>query len=111
MTYDVVIVGGGAAGIATASSILKRNAKVTIAIVDAAKEHYYQPGWTMVGAGVFTPEQTRKTEAEVMPKGVDWLQVAASGFDPERNAVTLEDGGTLTYRVLVAAPPRPFAVQ
>lgn len=104
MTYDVVIVGGGAAGIATASSILKRNAKVTIAIVDAAKEHYYQPGWTMVGAGVFTPEQTRKTEAEVMPKGVDWLQVAASGFDPERNAVTLEDGRTLTYRVLVAAP-------
>jgi sulfide:quinone oxidoreductase len=104
MTYDVVIVGGGAAGIATASSILKRNAKVTIAIVDAAREHYYQPGWTMVGAGVFTPEQTRKTEAEVMPKGVDWLQVAASGFDPDRNAVTLEDGRTVTYRVLVAAP-------
>ena len=104
MTYDVVIVGGGAAGIATASSILKRNAKVSIAIVDPAKDHYYQPGWTMVGAGVFTPEQTRKAEAEVMPKGVDWLQVAASGFDPDRNAVELEDGRTLTYRVLVAAP-------
>jgi len=26
MTYDIVIIGGGAAGIATASSILKRNA-------------------------------------------------------------------------------------
>lgn len=104
MTYDVVIVGGGAAGIATASSILKRNAKVSIAIVDPAKDHYYQPGWTLVGAGVFTPEQTHKPEADVMPKGVDWLQVAASGFDPDRNTVELEDGRTLTYRVLVAAP-------
>ncbi|HEX7781747.1 MAG TPA: TIGR01244 family sulfur transferase [Sphingobium sp.] len=104
MTYDVVIVGGGAAGIATASSILKRNAKVTIAIVDPAKDHDYQPGWTMVGAGVFTPGQTRRAEAEVMPAGVAWMQVAASGFDPDRNAVELADGRILTYRVLVAAP-------
>lgn len=46
MTYDIVIIGGGAAGIATAASILKRNAKVSIAVVDAARDHYYQPGWT-----------------------------------------------------------------
>ncbi|WEK42461.1 MAG: TIGR01244 family sulfur transferase [Candidatus Sphingomonas colombiensis] len=104
MTYDVVIIGGGAAGIATASSILKRNSRVTVAIVDPAKDHYYQPGWTMVGAGLFTPEQTRRAEAEVMPKGVEWMQVAAAGFDPDRNAVELEDGRTLTYSVLVVAP-------
>lgn len=39
-----------------------------------------------------------------MPSGVDWIQVAASGFDPDRNAVELADGRTFTYRVLVAAP-------
>lgn len=103
-TYDVVIVGGGAAGIATASSILKRNSKVTVAIVDPAKDHYYQPGWTMVGAGIFTPEQTRKEEADVMPKQVEWVRVAAHRFDPDRNAVELGDGRMLIYRVLVVAP-------
>jgi len=104
MTYDVIIIGGGAAGIATASSILKRNAKVTIAVVDPATDHYYQPGWTMVGAGVFTPEQTRKAEADVMPKGVRWIRLPAITIDPDRNAIELQDGGTLTYRVLVVAP-------
>ena len=82
MTYDIVIIGGGAAGIATASSILKRNAKVTIAVVDPATDHYYQPGWTMVGAGVFTPEQTRKAEADVMPKGVEWIRLPAISHRP-----------------------------
>ena len=104
MTYDVVIIGGGAAGISTAASILKRNAKVSIAVVDPARDHYYQPGWTLVGAGVFTPEQTRKAEADVMPKGVEWIRLPAITIDPDRQAITLGDGDTIAYRVLIVAP-------
>lgn len=39
-----------------------------------------------------------------MPHGVTWLQVAATGFDPDRNRVELADGRTIAYQVLVAAP-------
>jgi sulfide:quinone oxidoreductase len=39
-----------------------------------------------------------------MPKGVTWLKEAAASFQPEDNQVTLADGSTVTYDVLVVAP-------
>lgn len=103
-TYDVVIVGGGSAGIATASSLLKRRRDLSIAVIEPSEVHYYQPGWTMVGAGVFSAEFTRRTEQSVMPRGVEWIRQAASGFAPDENRVLLADGSSAIYRVLVACP-------
>ena len=102
--HDVVIVGGGSAGIATASSLLRRNPKLDIAIIEPSEVHYYQPGWTMVGAGVFDREYTRRTEAQVMPKEVTWIRASASAFAPDENKDILCDGGEVHYRVLVACP-------
>jgi sulfide:quinone oxidoreductase len=103
-TYDVVIVGGGSAGIATASSLLKRNRGLSIAVIEPSDDHFYQPGWTMVGAGVFSAEFTRRSEKSVMPKAVEWIKKAASGFVPDDNKVLLADGSIVAYRVLVACP-------
>lgn len=103
-TYDFVIVGGGSAGIATAASILKRNRGVSVAIIEPSEVHYYQPGWTMVGAGVFDPDFTKRQEALLIPAGADWIKASASGFAPDENKVLLCDGGSVTYRVLIACP-------
>ena len=102
--YDVLVVGGGSAGIATASSLLKRRPSLSIAIVEPRDRHYYQPGWTLVGGGVFDRAKTERAMADVMPKGVKWIRAAVAGFEPERNEVVLEDGEHLAYRTLVAAP-------
>ena len=102
--YDVVVVGAGAAGIATITSLLKRSPKLSICVVDPAAEHYYQPGWTMVGAGVFKPEQTRRMTADLLPDSVTWLKQAATIFTPDADEVVLADGSVLRYRVLIAAP-------
>lgn len=103
-TFDVLIIGGGAAGLATASSLLRRRPGLSIAIVEPSDNHYYQPGWTMVGAGVFTPEKTRRMEKRLIPARARWIQASAAAFDPDHDRVELDDGRTIGYRMLVAAP-------
>ncbi|WOI57953.1 TIGR01244 family sulfur transferase [Palleronia sp. LCG004] len=102
--YDVVIVGGGAAGIAVAASLQSRRSGLSVAIVEPAEVHYYQPGWTMVGAGIFTADDTAKTTGALIPKGVTWIKDAVAAFEPEKNAVVLEGCRVVNYDRLVVCP-------
>jgi len=102
--HDIVIVGAGAAGIAAASSLLARRHDLDVAIIDPAEIHYYQPGWTLVGGGVFTPESTVKTMAEVLPEGVRWIKGAVAAFEPENDLLVLEGCRTVKYKRLIVCP-------
>ena len=103
-THQVVIIGGGAAGIAVASSLKARKPNLDIAVIDPAEIHYYQPGWTMVGAGVFDPATTARTMASLIPSGVRWIKAAVAAFEPEKNAVILDGCRVVKYTSLVVAP-------
>lgn len=103
-THEVVIIGAGAAGIAVAASLLARKPGLDIAIIDPAEAHYYQPGWTMVGAGVFTAGDTVRTTASLIPQGVKWIKAAVVAFEPKDNAVILEGCRVIAYDRLVVAP-------
>jgi len=103
-SYDVVVVGGGAAGIACASSLLARAPDLDIAIIDPADIHYYQPGWTMVGAGIFDATTTVHTMASVVPSDVTWIKAAVTAFEPSENAVILEGCRVVKYDRLVVCP-------
>jgi sulfide:quinone oxidoreductase len=103
-SHEVVIIGGGAAGIAVASSLLARQPGLDIAIIDPADVHYYQPGWTLVGGGVFDASTTARTMASVLPRGVHWLKSAVAAFEPERDAVILDGCRVVKYKQLVVCP-------
>ena len=101
---DIVVVGGGSAGLATAASLLERDGTLDIVVIEPRETHDYQPGWTMVGGGVLDVAETRRAEASVIPAGVRWIKGAVASFQPECDSVTLEDGSTIGYRALVVAP-------
>jgi len=103
--YQVVIVGGGSAGISIAARLL-RGAKALsghVAIMDPASKHYYQPLWTLVGGGATKKEVTERDEASVIPDGAVWIKEAVKEFAPDANQVMTEQGQTITYDYLVVA--------
>ena len=102
--HEVLIVGGGAAGQAVAASLYKRQPDLDIAIIEPRDEHYYQPGWTLVGGGIFNRDQTIRPMSEVMPQKARWYQAAVASFEPEQHSITLEDGESIGYRILIVAP-------
>ena len=102
--HDILIVGGGAGGQATAASLLKRQPDLDIAIAEPNTEHYYQPGWTLVGGGVFNRKDTVRPMADIMHPDCHWYQAAVSHFEPEQRQLVLEDGERLGYRILIIAP-------
>lgn len=102
--YQIIIIGGGTAGIMTAAQMLKKEYNLSIAIIDPAHIHYYQPAWTLVGAGAYDYQATAKPMADVIPKGVTWIKDYATGFDASRNSITTKVMGDFRYDYLVVAP-------
>lgn len=102
--FEVVIVGAGAGGVALASSLKARKPGLEIAIIDPADIHYYQPGWTMVGGGIFDAATTAKTMGSLIPKGVHWIKAAVAAFEPKNDAVVLEGCRVIKYKRLIVCP-------
>lgn len=101
--HQILIVGGGAAGITAAAQLKRARNGLDVAILEPSKDHYYQPGWTLVGGGVFTLEDTHRAESDLIPSGVRWIQDAVAGFDPEHNQVSTASGEQISYDVLIVA--------
>lgn len=102
--YQILIIGGGTAGIMVAAQLKNKDKNLDIAIIEPSEKHYYQPAWTLVGAGTYQYDKTVRKEESFIPKGVTWIKEYASDIHPEKNEVLLKNGGTLTYNYLVVAP-------
>ncbi|WP_439523474.1 TIGR01244 family sulfur transferase [Marivita sp.] len=102
--FDVVIVGAGAGGVSVAASLKARKPGLSVAIIDPADIHYYQPGWTMVGGGIFDPQETAKTMGSLIPTGVHWIKAAVAAFEPANDAVILDGCRVVKYDRLVVCP-------
>lgn len=101
--HRVLIIGGGTAGISVAARLARLGQK-DVALLEPSKHHYYQPLWTLVGAGEARVEDSVRDEADLIPSGVKWLHDAAAEVDPVRQEVRTRGGLRIGYDFLVVAP-------
>ncbi len=105
MNRRIVVVGAGTGGLATLSALrqLPERHNFDITVIEPSDYHYYQPQWTMVGAGLFPREVTRRRTVDLIPEGVNWVNQAVAEFLPGENQLTTADGTRIDYDYLVVA--------
>lgn len=99
----IVIAGAGAAGLAMANRLSQMLDGAGITLIDGRKAHYYQPGFTLVGAGLKPASYVEATTAEFVPRNAEWLEEPVAEFDPVGNAVITASGRRVEYDFLVVA--------
>lgn len=101
---DIVVIGGGSAGIGLLASLLKRDPDLNITLIEPSDHHCYQPAWTLVGGGAYDLKKTRRPLADVLPNGVTWVQAAVTELLPDEHTLVLDSGQRVTWNNLIVCP-------
>lgn len=99
----IVIAGGGAAGLTAASRLAAALDGASITVVDPRKAHWYQPGFTLVAAGIKPQDYVVSDTASYVPRGVEWVSEKVAEIDPEGQKVVTDSGKVLPYDFLIVA--------
>ncbi|GEP46783.1 FAD-binding protein [Microbacterium saccharophilum] len=99
---NVVVIGGGNGGLSVAGR-LRRAGVTDIVVVEPQTDHYYKPLFSHVAGGTARASEAVRPQADVTPRGVEWVQDAVASVLPEENQVTLGHGGRLQYEHLIVA--------
>lgn len=102
--FQILIIGGGTGGIMLASQLIHQKKYKDIGIIEPADKHYYQPAFSLVGAGTYSWDKTARSMSSVMPKEATWIKDKAVTLDPDRNTVETAKSGSITYDYLILSP-------
>lgn len=100
----IVIIGAGAAGTTLANRLVERLEGATVTLIDPRKEHFYQPGLSLVAAGLKPADYVVSQTADWLPRGITLISEKAAAIDPVAKTVSTESGQRLDYDFLVVAP-------
>uniref|UniRef100_A0A0M3HPB9 Sulfide:quinone oxidoreductase, mitochondrial n=1 Tax=Ascaris lumbricoides TaxID=6252 RepID=A0A0M3HPB9_ASCLU len=111
--YRILVLGGGNGGCAVSHRFRSLVPKGQLAVVEPAdvsskyaeyfQQHYYQPGFTLIGGGLKKLSQCVKPMASVLHKDNVWLKKSVAELRPKNNSVVLDDGSEIKYDLLIAA--------
>ncbi len=101
---SIVILGGGAAGISMANRLANRLDGAKITIVDGQKEHWYQPGFTLIAAGLKDANYSISQTAKWLPRDIDLVEEHAAEVDPDAKKLVTSGGKSISYDYLIVCP-------
>ncbi|MCA1242229.1 NAD(P)/FAD-dependent oxidoreductase [Stappia stellulata] len=99
----ILILGAGAAGTALANRLSETLDGARITILDPRMQHYYQPGFTLIAAGLKPADYSVSATADWLPRTIDWVPEAAAEIDPDARRVVTTGGTAIAYDYLVVA--------
>lgn len=100
----IVIIGAGAGGTSLANRLVKRLDGAEIILIDPRVDHLYQPGLSLVAAGLKPADYVVSKTTDWLPSGISLIAEAASAIDPEAKVVDTTSGQKIPYDFLVVAP-------
>jgi len=96
-----VIAGGSIGGITVAARLLRAVPDANVTIIEPKSIHHYQPGYTLVAAGVYKKEDVLFEQESLFLSGMRWVKDYVAAFEPEKNRVKTGSGGYVEYDYLV----------
>ncbi|WP_051526127.1 MULTISPECIES: FAD-dependent oxidoreductase [Microbacterium] len=109
---NVVVIGGGNGGLSVAGR-LRRAGVTDIVVVEPQTDHYYKPLFSHVAGGTARASEAVRPQADVTPRGVEWVQDAVASVLPEgppaiRAPHRLSPAGASNYLFDLAAKASPL---
>lgn len=99
----IVILGAGAAGSALANRLIDRLDGASITLIDGRTEHWYQPGFTLIAAGLKPADYSVSQTTDWLPRDIDLIAEYAAEIDPDAKSVTTASGRRVPYDYLIVA--------
>ncbi len=100
----IVIVGGGLAGMSTAARLTLNLENPDITVIEPEELSVsYQPGQTLVAAGIWDIDDIKFKRDDFVPEGTKIIADKVIDFDPTNNRVTTAKGQVIEYDYLIVA--------
>ncbi|MCR2826247.1 NAD(P)/FAD-dependent oxidoreductase [Microbacterium sp. zg.Y909] len=101
--HRVVVIGGGNAGLSVAGR-LRRAGVRDVTVIEPRETHIFAPLQSHIAGGRARVADAVRPQAKVTPRGVRWVQDAATAIDSARQTVQVAGGAELPYDDLVICP-------
>lgn len=100
---NIAIIGAGLGGISLSAKLVDDLPNAKITLFDADSTLYYQPGFTLIAAGIYQKSDTTYDKKDLIDSKVQWVKENVASVNPDSNTLVTTSGQEHSYDYLVIA--------